>query len=284
MTPSSRLVTPMSALPPRRWSQAPGPDLAPFVDRLWGWSLPAGTALPPLFPGTGSEVFFHLASRPRQADGRPVPRGHLLCPRQQTLQLSASGPQQLLAIRFKSGQLRHLTPWPFAELADSLLPVERLWPEEGEALLTALRQPLSQPQQLALLQDFLLRQLSRCQQPHQAGEDALIQRLYYAPNTAIPALADALGWSRRHLERRFALRFGLSPKQFARLARLQHSLRQLALEPELELVQVALARGFCDQAHFSHDSLALTGLTPRQLRQQLLHGPHCYHAPSRRPD
>lgn len=274
----------MSALPACRFSQPPSPPLAPFVDRLWGWHLPAGTPLPPLFPGTGSEVFFHLASRPRQADGHPVPRAHLLCPRQQTLQLHAVGPQQLLAIRFKSGQLRHFTPWPFAELADSLLPVETLWPEEGEALLAALRQPLHLPQQLARLEGFLLRQLSRCQQPHQAGDDALIQRLYYAPNSPIPVLADALGWSRRQLEWRFAQRFGLSPKRFARLARLQHSLRQLALEPALPLVELALARGFCDQAHFSHDSQALTGLTPRQLRQRLLQGPHCYHTPSRLPD
>ncbi len=274
----------MSALPPHRWSQAPSPDLAPFVDRLWGWSLPAGTPLPPLFPGTGSELFCHLASRPQLADGHPVPKGHLLCPRRQTLQLGAPGPQQLLAIRFKSGQLRHFTPWPFAELADTLLPLETLWPEEGETLLAALTQTPTPAQQIALVEASLRRQLARCQQPHQAGEDALIQRLYYAPNTPIPRLADGLGWSRRHLERRFGQRFGVSPKQFARLARLQHSLRQLALEPQLELVQVALARGFCDQAHFSHDSLALTGLTPGQLRQQLLHGLHCYHTPSRQPE
>lgn len=274
----------MTVTPPACWSQPPLPALSPFVDRLWGWNLPAGSPLPPLTPGTGSELFFHLASRPRQGDGSLVPRAHLLCPRQQTLQLSAPGPQQLLAIRFKSGQLRHFTAWPFAELADVLLPLTTLWPEEGEALLADLAKTPNQGAQIALLQRALLRQLARCQQPHQAGDDALIQRIYYAPNTPIPTLADHLGWSRRHLERRFGQRFGVSPKQFARLARLQHSLRQLVLEPQLELVQVALARGFCDQAHFSHDSQALTGLTPRQLRQRLLHGPRCYHAPSREPE
>jgi len=88
-----------------------------------------------------------------------------------------------------------------------------------------LAQTPTPAQQIALEQASLRRQLARCQPPHQAGEDALIQRRYYAPNTPIPRLADSLGWRRRHLERRFGQHFGVSPKPLARLARLQHSLR-----------------------------------------------------------
>ena len=264
-----------------RWSLQPNPVLAPFIDRIWGYDASVVTPFPLLLPGTGSELFFHHGSPPQQPMADPLPAAYLITPRQQRVQLSIAGPLHFIAVRFKSGQLRHFTDQPFAELHDQILPLTQLWGRTTEQLYTRLWPNPGREQQMNLLQRFLMAQLARHHHAD-AGLDQLIQRLYYAPNLRIEQLADEWGWSRRHLERRFMHAFALTPKYFARLARLQHTVRQMALAPHQALLDLALERGFCDQSHFIHEMRALTGLAPRQLQLSLTQPIH-YYPPSHPP-
>ena len=264
----------------RHWSLPPCPTLAPFIDRFWGWQTTATLTLPPMLPGTGSEAFFHLAPPPCRIDGTRLPQAYLVTPRGRVLQLTSGARLEFIAIRFKSGQLRHLTGLPFAELNDQLLSWPQLWGYAGEQLLAELGSGSTIQEQIALLQRFLLAQLQRHHQGAQP-EDSLIQRLYYEPTLRIESLAQWSGWSRRQLERRFQNAFAIAPKRFARLARLQHTVRAMVLVPERPLLEIGLDSGFCDQPHLIHEFQELTGLTPLQLRQSLLQGVHYYHAPLR---
>ena len=63
----------MSAL--IQWSVRPCVPLAPFIDRLWGCCSAQPVSLPPLLPGTGSELLLHLATPPRLAEGAACNRG-----------------------------------------------------------------------------------------------------------------------------------------------------------------------------------------------------------------
>mgnify|MGYP000488194649 CR=1 FL=1 len=125
-----------------RWSHPPGPLLAPFIDRFWGWQSAGPAALPLLLPGTGSECLFHLRQPLLQSDGHSLPSAHLICPREQTTQLHAPGALDFIAVRFKSGQLRHFTARPFIELHDEFAAIETLWPGETSALVQQLVQQL----------------------------------------------------------------------------------------------------------------------------------------------
>ncbi|MGW0395172.1 helix-turn-helix domain-containing protein [Streptomyces sp. NPDC003042] len=71
------------------------------------------------------------------------------------------------------------------------------------------------------------------------------------------------GWSSRHLRSRFREQVGLPPKAVARIFRLQHALRLLAAG--VAPAHVAAACGFHDQAHFSRDVKAMTGLPPTRI-------------------
>lgn len=270
----------MSAL--TQWSLRPCSRLAPFIDRLWGCRSEHPLNLPPLLPGTGSELLLHLATPPRQPDGSRLPRDYLLSPRRHTLPLESGLRFEMIAVRFKSGQLRHFTPQPFAELNDQLIPWQQLWGPEAERLIAQLLLAADQKGQIALLERFLLQQLAR----HYAGEqaeDAFIQRLYYEPTLSIEELAHWSGWSRRQLERRFLNTFAVTPKHFSRLARLQHTLRSLVLMPEQSLLEIALGHGFWDQSHLIHECQALASSSPLALRRWLQQGIHYYHPPSRQP-
>ncbi len=111
-----------------------------------------------------------------------------------------------------------------------------------------------------------------------------MEQLYYAPNNRIEAIADVAGWSHRHLERNFKQAFALTPKRFARLARLHHTLRQISLQPKQTMLDIALERGFSDQSHFIHDVQSLIGMKPLELQRHLRETLHYYNVPSRKPD
>lgn len=87
----------------------------------------------------------------------------------------------------------------------------------------------------------------------------------------IAQLAEAAGLGLRQFQTRFSALVGLTPKQFARICRLQATLRALDLEDE-PLADTALAAGFSDQAHATRELVRLTGHTPARLRQALQAG------------
>ena len=64
----------------------------------------------------------------------------------------------------------------------------------------------------------------------------------------------------------FRRHVGVSPKQLARVARLQRTL--LALH-DVPLAQLASAAGYYDQAHMTNDFSELAGVTPAEARDSV---------------
>lgn len=83
---------------------------------------------------------------------------------------------------------------------------------------------------------------------------------------AVGALADRVGWSRRHLSARFVTEFGLPPKAAARVLRFERACALLRSAPHLPLVEVALSAGYADQPHLNRDFAALAGCSPTAWR------------------
>lgn len=83
----------------------------------------------------------------------------------------------------------------------------------------------------------------------------------------VAELAEAIGWSRRHLATRFAAEFGLPPREVARLHRFASAVR-LAREG-LPWAQVAARAGFADQPHLVREFGALAGQTPTAWRAEV---------------
>jgi AraC-like DNA-binding protein len=161
-----------------------------------------------------------------------------------------------LAVR--AGLGRHLFGVPVHELSDRLTSLVDLWGPDGRRLVDALSGVpdaatalariggalrLGQPPRTALL-TAAMRALS-------PGGDPRLARL--------SALAGHLGVSDRRLRAVFARDLGLSPKQFARIARLRHVLSRSGTGRWAHLARDA---GYYDQAHMIGDFRALMGVTP----------------------
>jgi AraC-like DNA-binding protein len=75
------------------------------------------------------------------------------------------------------------------------------------------------------------------------------------------------------LERRFKKVFGVSPKLFADLLRLQQAAKNIRQDKQDTLnhgdLNEALGYGYYDQSHFVKACKKITGLTPKQLFTQL---------------
>ncbi len=78
----------------------------------------------------------------------------------------------------------------------------------------------------------------------------------------IRAVAGAVGWSDRHLAKRFRAEIGLRPKEAARVARFDRARR--ALRPDGRIAEVAARHGFADQSHLVREFRALAGCTPTE--------------------
>lgn len=78
----------------------------------------------------------------------------------------------------------------------------------------------------------------------------------------VSALAQSAGVSPRTLLRRFRRATGLSPKRYARIARLWRAAHGLLREDLPPWARLAAEAGYADQAHLSHEFSQLTGLSP----------------------
>lgn len=80
-------------------------------------------------------------------------------------------------------------------------------------------------------------------------------------------VAEAVGYSERHLERLFRQVFGLSVWRFVLQSRV-HAAAQALSHTDRRVTQIALEFGFCDASAFARAFKASTGLTPKQYRER----------------
>jgi AraC-like DNA-binding protein len=87
--------------------------------------------------------------------------------------------------------------------------------------------------------------------------------LRQCPHLRIRHLAARLDVSERHLSRSFQAVFGMSPKQFARIARIENVWS--ARSQGASWADIASAARFADQAHMINDFTEIVGVPPAQL-------------------
>ncbi|WP_405064617.1 helix-turn-helix transcriptional regulator [Kribbella sp. NBC_01505] len=95
--------------------------------------------------------------------------------------------------------------------------------------------------------------------------DRLAQQVFRRVRTegGVAGLARGLGISERQLHRRCLAAFGYGPKMLDRVLRMNAALDRA--RTGRALAEVAAVSGYADQAHFTREVKALTGLAPKTL-------------------
>jgi AraC family transcriptional regulator len=85
---------------------------------------------------------------------------------------------------------------------------------------------------------------------------------HLADDIPLQTVCDLVRLSRSHFSRAFKLSTGLAPHQWLLQARISKT-KQLMLETDIPLAQIAIDVGFADQAHFTRTFGRATGQSPR---------------------
>jgi AraC-like DNA-binding protein len=153
---------------------------------------------------------------------------------------------RFFALRFAAGSGPEVLGVPADELTDRQVPLEDLWP-------TAAVRPIAEATDpMAALEAVALR---RWRDP-----DPAMVAVSAAARVGRPvgAIADSLGLSPRHLQRRCRSAFGYGPKTLARVLRLQRAVA--TARRGVPFAEVSVRSGYADQAHLSREVKALAGV------------------------
>lgn len=114
----------------------------------------------------------------------------------------------------------------------------------------------------------LMRGRCACFVPDALAEHAVERLDAVDGDLRIGELARRLGVALRTLQPRFLAAVGMTPKEYARVRRLQALLRTLDAE-DADIADAALRHGYSDQAHATHELVNWAGITPARLVRAL---------------
>jgi AraC-like DNA-binding protein len=176
--------------------------------------------------------------------------------------LRPSGPLGFLIVRLKPEGAAYLIGERMQEFVNEKIDLGNLFNAGEVSLLEEMLMEASDSAtRFARIESVLLRNL-RQRQPDPVVCRAA-QCLRRNPSLRVGRLAAKLDVCERHLSRGFRTMFGASPKQFARVARVEKILAMR--RGGSAWADIAYACGFADQAHMINDFDAIVGEPPEQF-------------------
>jgi AraC-like DNA-binding protein len=156
---------------------------------------------------------------------------------------------------------------PLQEVRNSWVDLADLRPAGLRWLPEQLNQAQGWPERFDLVEDALRTALDDAPRPDPIVVSAW-RRLAGDGPVGVERLADELGYSRRHLTRRFHQAVGLPPKATARLLRLRRAVALLRAGSPGGLAATAAACGYADQSHLNQEFRTIVGTTPTAFQSE----------------
>lgn len=248
----------------------PKPPLSEFVELFWlyeGYTQPH--AKERIMPDGSMQVVINLQedeSRiydPANPDRVEYLPGSIFCgPRSRFEVIDTAEQLSVIGIHFRPGGASRFLKMPPSELQDQAISLDSLWGMNGRDIRTRLLEATTPEEKLRVFEQCLLEQAVRPLERHAAVRGALRLIGGRITELSIAGLADQIGISRRRFIQVFSDDIGLTPKLFCRVRRFQRVLRSVHGKEDIDWVDVALANGYFDQAHFNHDFRAFSGINP----------------------
>lgn len=249
----------------------PNSELAELIRCYWVLQAPA-EAMPEkqrIIPDGCMEMIFHYGDLYRQyaADDSSIvqPRCFVIGQLTEPLDIQPTGETDIFSVRFQPNgfvPFTDMAPQNFENLA---VPLGEIFGAEGAALETAMLATTNDEERIRIVEQFLQSRLSNLENIDRVAKDVVATMLNINGQLSVQELSEQLNINRKQLERRCATTIGLSPKQLAKVIRLQAALKLLANKQFTSLTSLAYEGEYYDQAHFIKDFKEFTGLTPKQF-------------------
>jgi AraC-like DNA-binding protein len=249
--------------------RGPSPQLAPFVSRLWyveGRDF--DHARERVLPGTTLQLLINLHedelrwwgdesfSAGHRTRGAAVGGLYL-----EPFAIDTLEQQRVLGAVFRPGAAAAVLGVPADALTGTHTALESLWGADAARLRERLLGAARPDQALSILDSSLVERIVGPLDPVASYACRALDR-----GVRVAAIARDVGLGPKRLRERFSAAVGVTPKSYARLARLQHLLVAAAAPRRPDWAELALRCGYYDQAHLIQEFRSLTGLTPTAYR------------------
>lgn len=250
----------------------PHTDLKSLVSCYWTLEVPAqnDSQKQRIVPDGCIEMAFILGDDiKRYTSGEEFilqPRAMILGQTIEPFYIEPTGYVNTVAVRFYPYGFANFVPVPINALANKETPIDILFDQNiAKELEYSIVQATSTQQRIHIIETFLLGRLNS-----QATIDNIVKMTIDAllstnGSASIKAILQDDLSKRRQLERNFIKQIGVSPKQLAKVIRLQAALKRMLHENPESLTNIAYESDYFDQAHFTKDFKEFTGISPKDF-------------------
>lgn len=242
--------------------------LSPFVKTYWFLEgrLPAEALQPErIFPDGCMELIIHYGDAFQKLTNDTIEKqdnAFVFGQLEEYLELVPSAVTGVMGVKFFPYGLAHFTSLPVSIIKQQAVELCHLFRNGSAELINRIGEANDMGQRAHLMDNFLLSHLLPVKR-NSSLVQSMVNDIYETNGaTTVSKMVRKYHCSERQLERIFAQEIGLSPKNFSRIIRFQQVFKLAGSAGSL--THLALEAGYFDQAHFSRDFKAFTGLSPRQ--------------------
>ncbi|MBR0812504.1 AraC family transcriptional regulator [Bradyrhizobium diazoefficiens] len=153
------------------------------------------------------------------------------------------------------------------DLTARMVGLDDILGQDGENLRARVAEAAGWQRRFEIVEDFVLRRAVH--EPSPAVAFALETLWRGAGAVRIADIAADIGWSRKHLTRRFHNEIGVPPKTLAQMLRFHRACVLARRDGTGGWAAIAAEAGYADQAHLARDFRVLSGETPTEWAARL---------------
>jgi AraC-like DNA-binding protein len=174
--------------------------------------------------------------------------------------IDSFGASNCIQINFTPLGARRFFRMPMTELTDRMAGLDDVLGAEGMALRDELGNAPDWQRRFDIAEAFAMRRLAGAKEPSPEIGWAYETIAASGGRAKVASIAERIGWSRKHLARRFADEVGLGPKSVSRIVRLNRAIS--AARNGGGWAGIAADCGYADQAHMVREFRELAGTSP----------------------
>ncbi|MGH8187170.1 MAG: helix-turn-helix domain-containing protein [Steroidobacteraceae bacterium] len=231
------------------------PPLDRWIAKLWELDGSCPPAREREMPRGDISLIVNLAGRHAVVDARDLRIEHVFKDawvtglQEQSFITASGGRARLCGARLTvEGAFRLFGVAP-RELANSIVDLDAVHGAQARELVDAMRNAANSDRRLTLLGSYITEHAERRCRWDSTVAWALDRISGSRGSLPVASVAKEIGWSRKHLHRRFVDQVGIAPKRCAQLARFHAAMLALERSGEERLAAAAQRLGYFDQAH-----------------------------------
>lgn len=243
--------------------------LASYVEKIWYCDGYQGVHRKQrVLPNGRFQLVVSLAESPLRAPARPteesgkIASSLVLGIRTHFSVIDTATLKSAMGVVFWPGGARAFFDEPADAFYNEDMPLGSIWGSAASALRDRLREAGTATEKFRVLETALLERVNKRFALHAAVLYGLAEFARAPQVRSVLEVAQEAGLSRRRFAQLFRDQIGLTPKLYCRLRRFQDVLRQIGLGAPINWADMALAGGYCDQAHLAHEFRNFSGVSP----------------------